>query len=68
MHDRFAPTLAALLLLGSCSLQQVYGTGQQWQRNECQKINDRDERARCEKSTATSYEDYKSQAEKASKP
>lgn len=68
MPERLASNLVALLLLGGCSLQQVYGTGQQWQRNECQKINDREERTRCEKSAATSYEDYKAQAERASKP
>lgn len=55
-------------LFGGCSSQQLYGAGQQWQRTECNKLNDRDERTRCERSAATSYESYKSQAEAAKKP
>lgn len=58
---------ASLLLVG-CSSQQLYGAGQQWQRTECNKINDRDERTRCEQSAATSYESYKTQTEAAKKP
>ncbi len=58
---------ASLLLVG-CSSQQLYGAGQQWQRTECNKINDRDERTRCEQSATTSYESYKTQTEAAKKP
>jgi hypothetical protein len=49
-------------LLG-CSSQQLYNTGQAWQRNECSKIADAQERNRCMASTNTSYEDYKRQTE-----
>lgn len=51
----------AVAMLASCSSRQLYGAGQQWQRVECNRIDDRDERARCAKSAATSYEQYKSQ-------
>jgi hypothetical protein len=54
--------------LGACSSQQAYGAAQAWQRNECFKINDAQERSRCLASTSTSYEDYKRQADAARKP
>ncbi len=58
-----------LLGLAACSTQQAYGIGQAWQRNECVRIVDAQERSRCLASTSTSYEDYKRQSEavKASK-
>jgi hypothetical protein len=64
------PRLAALVVfVGStapgCTSQQLYGTGQAWQRNECQKIPDAQERDRCLSSANTSYEDYKRQSEAA---
>lgn len=37
----------------------MYGAGQAWQRNECFKINDQQERDRCLASAAISYEQYK---------
>ena len=49
--------------LSGCSSQQIYNTGQAWQRNECSKIADAQERNRCMASTNTSYEDYKRQTE-----
>jgi hypothetical protein len=51
------------LLLAGCSSQQLYATGQQWQRNECRKLVDQDERMRCEQSVATPFERYQTQAE-----
>lgn len=65
---------AALLLtalaftLTACSSQQVYGVGQAWQRNECFKIADQQERSRCLSSSSTSYEQYKREAAAASEP
>lgn len=47
----------ALLFVG-CSSQQLYSTGQAWQRNECQRIIDTQERSRCMQSTARSFDDY----------
>jgi hypothetical protein len=53
-------------MLTACSWQQLYGVGQAWQRNECFKINDQQERSRCLSSSSTSYERYKREAEAAS--
>lgn len=58
-----ATVVAALpLLLIACTNQQLYGAGQAWQKNECQRLQDTDQRARCMRSTATSYEEYKRQS------
>jgi len=51
------------LHLMACSTQQAYGAAQAWQRNECFKINDAQERSRCLASTSTTYEDYKRQSD-----
>ncbi len=59
----------AALLLGSvtagCSTQQLYLSAQQWQKQECDRIQDREARQRCEKEASVSYERYKAEAEKA---
>jgi hypothetical protein len=55
-------------LLAACSTELAYNIGQQWRKQECIKLPDRDERARCEQSTATSYEKYRAEAEAARKP
>jgi hypothetical protein len=60
--------IALPLLLSGCSAQGLYQIGQGWQRQECQRLQAPDERARCEKSTATSYEGYRAEAGAASKP
>jgi hypothetical protein len=44
--------------LGGCSSQELYSTGQGWQRNECRKLPDVQERERCLASTSRSFEDY----------
>lgn len=54
--------LAAATFLAACSSQQLYGAGQAWQRNECAKLPDAQERSRCMASTATSYDEYQRQA------
>jgi hypothetical protein len=58
------PVLFALNLT-ACSSQQLYGAGQEWQKNECNKIIDTQERTRCMSSAKTAYEDYKRQSEAA---
>lgn len=58
-------TSCFLLGFAACSTQQAYGVGQAWQRNECYRINDAQERSRCLASTSTSYDDYKRQSEAA---
>jgi hypothetical protein len=64
---RVLPVFALLLppLVAACSTQQVYGAGQAWQKAECSRIVDAQERSRCMASTNTSYEEYKRQQEAA---
>lgn len=57
-------TLMALLLQ-ACSSQQLYGTGQEMQRNECRKIVDMQEQRRCIANASMSHDEYKRQAEAA---
>ncbi|MDP1549520.1 MAG: hypothetical protein Q8L97_05090 [Nitrosomonas sp.] len=54
--------MAALLAGTGCTTQQLYNTGQAWQRNECGRIMDQQERSRCLSSTSTSYEAYQKQS------
>ncbi len=55
--------VATLLIAGTgCTTQQLYSTGQAWQRNECSRMMDQQERNRCLSSTSTSYEAYKQQS------
>jgi hypothetical protein len=56
-------TLSLSSLLASCSNEQVYGVGQAWQRNECFKINDSQERSRCLETANTPYSQYKAKSE-----
>ena len=58
-------SVGALVLVSGCSSPQAYGVGQAWQRNECYKINDAQERSRCLARASTSYEEYKRQTESA---
>ncbi|MCG7757496.1 MAG: hypothetical protein LZF63_12660 [Nitrosomonas sp.] len=58
---------AAVVTVTGCTAQQLYSTGQSWQRNECSKIMDQQERARCLSSTSASYEAYKKQSDIAGK-
>jgi len=41
----------------------MYGAGQGWQRQECIKINDMQERNRCMASVSMSYDEYKRQVD-----
>ena len=60
--------VAMVVSLFGCSSQQLYATGQGWQKQECQKILEREQRMRCEQSAATSYERYQADATAAKKP
>lgn len=55
----------AVIFGAACSQQQLYGAGQQWQRNECQRLPPSPDRERCLASTAQSYEEYRRQSEQA---
>lgn len=57
--------MAAVVALSACSAQQLYGSGQGWQKNECNKLMDANERARCFKSADTDYETYQRRAKDA---
>jgi hypothetical protein len=54
--------LVVCVAAGGCSSQQLYGAGQAWQKTECQRLPDADQRARCLKSSATSFDEYQRQA------
>lgn len=58
-----APTLALALLLAACSTQSAYLTVMEMRKQECRKIPDLAERARCEKEADRSYDSYKGEAE-----
>lgn len=57
-----------LLMMAACSSQDLYATGQGWQRQECNKLQDAQERNRCMASTSRSFEDFKREAESARNP
>jgi hypothetical protein len=46
-------------LFSGCTSQQLYGTGQEYQRNQCLHIPDKVESDRCLGKINTSYDDYK---------
>jgi hypothetical protein len=56
----FVPVLA----LTACSTEMVYLSAQQWQKNECGRLQDHEERSRCEKNASLSYERYQAEAAK----
>ena len=60
-------TLSTASLM-ACTTQDLYATGQGWKQQECQKLKDLDERRRCEKSTALSYDRYRSEADAPKQP
>ena len=57
--------IARVIVLAAtgCTSKQAYDTGQAWQRRECNKIVDQNERDRCLDGVNTPYEDYKRQTE-----
>jgi uncharacterized protein YceK len=52
-----------LTLISGCSSQQAYNTGQAYQRNECNKINDNAERGSCMDAANKTFEEYNRQKE-----
>ena len=61
-------TLTLGLCLAGCSSQQLYATGQGWQKQECQQVLESEQRLRCEHSAATPYERYQAESAAAKKP
>ncbi|HLL09647.1 MAG TPA: hypothetical protein VK570_01205 [Rubrivivax sp.] len=61
--------LAATLSLLGCTSQELWRSGQQWQKQECSRLKDIEERKRCERSAATSFEQFQAEsAANAKKP
>jgi hypothetical protein len=44
-----------------CTSDQLYGGVQAWQRTECQRIHEFQDRKRCMDSAAVSYQEYRKQ-------
>ncbi len=61
--------LSAILTIthSGCSTQQIYTTGQAWQRNQCHRLIDLQERERCLANANTTYETYKKQTDSKNK-
>ena len=55
--------VSVLVLLTACGVRQGYASAQSWQRNQCSKIVDAQERIRCMRETDTSYDQYKKDAD-----
>ena len=64
----FLASLLAVALGAACSSQQTYATGQAWQRGECNKIIDMQDRQRCVARSNDSYETYQRQVDDLKKP
>lgn len=60
--------LAGCLALAGCTAERAYSSGQAWQRNECDKLPDFQERQRCLASANTPYSADQKQVEQAKKP
>jgi hypothetical protein len=62
----FSFAIACGLACG-CTSQQLYATGQSYQRIQCQKMPDQSERERCLSNAGTSHDDYKRKADSGAK-
>lgn len=60
-----APLLVLAALLPACSTQTAYLSVMEMRKQECRRIPDLAERARCEKEADRSYDSYKGEAETA---
>lgn len=58
---------ASTLSLLGCTSQQLYSSGQEWQKTECRKLPVQ-EQQRCMASAAMSYDEYKRQSDALAKP
>jgi hypothetical protein len=56
-HLVIAGIIFAALAAG-CTSEQLYGTGKNWQRNQCNRMPDGDERQQCLRRADASYDDY----------
>jgi hypothetical protein len=51
--------LASMFVLAGCSGRQIYQSAAGWRLNECQKILENAERARCMEQASKDYETYR---------
>jgi hypothetical protein len=58
-----ALAVAGPVALCACTSEQLYSLGQDWQRQECMKIIDSQDRNRCLAATNRSYDTFKRDAE-----
>ena len=65
MSSRILAIVAAIAMVTAtgCAAQQLYSTGQSWQRNQCTRLVDQLERERCMANAGASYETYKKQSD-----
>jgi hypothetical protein len=66
--SRFA--IAFLIVLGAvsgCTSQQMYATGQSYQRNQCERLPDMGERQRCLEKASMSHEEYQRETQSGSR-
>lgn len=68
MNKTMAAALLAALAGPGCTTEQVYNSAQGWRRNECNRIADEMQRARCMKEADRSYGTYKREADAGGKP
>jgi hypothetical protein len=62
----FRLAIAFLIVLGAlsgCSSQQMYASGQNYQRQQCERLPDMAERQRCLEKANMSYEEYKKETQ-----
>ena len=62
LFAKLAGLLGVAAGLTACSAQQTYGVGQGWQRAECNKLPDAEQRQRCMASAAMSFDEYQRQS------
>ena len=55
------------VLSSGCTSQQLYGAGQEYQRNQCLHMPDKAESDRCLSKMDTSYDDYRRQRDSGAK-
>ena len=64
MNRRIPPlVLLGTLALSGCASSLLYNTGQAWQRDQCQRIADFQERSRCLARAGMSQEAYQREVE-----